>query len=108
MARTTSPGNKTQASDVDSFDDVDTRSQPSLLLWRAAAFITGSWSALFGTNVVYATIDMVETWLDNYYRLLQAKLGQDMYRTVIVGAPEMVRQEEGSLAVTHFSEKSDH
>jgi demethoxyubiquinone hydroxylase (CLK1/Coq7/Cat5 family) len=60
-----------------------------LLLWRAAAFVTGSCSALFGTNVVYATIYMVETWLDNYYRLLQAKLGPDMYRT-----PEMVRQGE--------------
>lgn len=38
-----------------------------LLIWKAAGFLTGALPALFGANAVYATIDAVESFVDEHY-----------------------------------------
>jgi ubiquinone biosynthesis monooxygenase Coq7 len=38
-----------------------------LPLWRLAGFITGALPALFGSKAVYATIEAVETFVDQHY-----------------------------------------
>jgi 3-demethoxyubiquinol 3-hydroxylase len=39
-----------------------------LLPWRAAGFVTGALPALFGPRAVYATIEAVETFVDQHYQ----------------------------------------
>ena len=45
------------------------KNQFSLLLplWRLAGFLTGTLPALFGSKAVYATIEAVETFVDQHY-----------------------------------------
>ena len=38
-----------------------------LLIWRLAGFLTGALPALFGPRAVYATIEAVETFVDDHY-----------------------------------------
>ena len=38
-----------------------------LSLWRLAGFLTGALPALFGPRAVYATIEVVETFVDHHY-----------------------------------------
>ena len=38
-----------------------------LLLWRLAGFLTGALPALFGPKAVYATIEAVETFVNQHY-----------------------------------------
>lgn len=40
-----------------------------LILWRLAGWITGALPALFGARAVYRTIDAVESFVDEHYRL---------------------------------------
>jgi len=39
-----------------------------LPIWRLAGFVTGALPALFGANAVFATIDAVETFVDEHYQ----------------------------------------
>ena len=38
-----------------------------LPLWKLAGYLTGAMPSLFGSNAVYATIDAVETFVDQHY-----------------------------------------
>jgi 3-demethoxyubiquinol 3-hydroxylase len=38
-----------------------------LRLWKAAGYVTGALPSLFGANAVYATIDAVESFVDEHY-----------------------------------------
>lgn len=40
-----------------------------LIVWRIAGWLTGALPALFGEKAVYRTIDAVETFVDQHYRL---------------------------------------
>ena len=45
-----------------------------LVLWRLAGWLTGALPALFGARAVYRTIDAVESFVDEHYRLQIDKL----------------------------------
>ena len=45
-----------------------------LVLWRLAGWLTGALPALFGARAVYRTIDAVESFVDQHYRLQIDKL----------------------------------
>ena len=45
-----------------------------LFLWRCAGWLTGALPALFGERAVYRTIDAVESFVDEHYRLQIEKL----------------------------------
>ena len=45
-----------------------------LILWRLAGWLTGAMPALFGARAVYRTIDAVESFVDQHYRLQIDKL----------------------------------
>lgn len=59
--------------------------RPSRLLplWRAAGFLAGAVPALIGPRAVYATIDAVETFVDQHYRRqIEALKGNPRWRTI--------------------------
>lgn len=60
----------TEQSHLDSINAVLPWPQRSLLLpgWRVAGFLTGALPALFGPRAVYATIEAVETFVDQHYQ----------------------------------------
>ena len=60
----------TEQAHLDSINAVLPWPQRSLLLplWRVAGFLTGAVPALFGPRAVYATIEAVETFVDQHYQ----------------------------------------
>lgn len=59
----------TEARHLAQIEALLTRRQRSLLLplWRIAGWLTGALPALFGPRAVYATIEAVETFVDQHY-----------------------------------------
>jgi ubiquinone biosynthesis monooxygenase Coq7 len=60
---------RTEARHLDLLSELLPRRERSRLLpiWRVAGFLTGFLPALFGPGAVYATIDAVETFVDQHY-----------------------------------------
>jgi len=48
-----------------------------LPLWKLAGYLTGAMPSLFGSNAVYATVDAVETFVDDHYREQIARLRRE-------------------------------
>lgn len=59
----------TEAGHLAQIDPLLTRRQRSLLLplWRVAGWLTGALPALVGPRAVYATVEAVETFVDQHY-----------------------------------------
>jgi len=71
-------------------------SQRSLFLplWKLAGYLTGAIPSLFGSNAVYATVDAVETFVDQHYlgqieRLQKEDIFPELRRLL-----ELCREEE--------------
>lgn len=81
------------------FDDLQCCYRPSLLLplWRFAGFLTGWLPALVGNQAVFATIEAVETFVDEHYRdqvnVLMPHVMREPERKVLAGF-EYCRLEE--------------
>ena len=63
-------------------------------LWRLAGFLTGAIPALFGANAVYATIDAVESFVDQHYQQQVDRLREDGERQQLAEVLEACRQDE--------------
>ncbi|MBO6850386.1 MAG: demethoxyubiquinone hydroxylase family protein [Marinobacter sp.] len=61
---------KSETEHLNFFEDLQCCYRPSLLLplWRLAGFLTGWLPALVGNKAVFATIEAVETFVDEHYR----------------------------------------
>ena len=75
-----------------------------LPVWRLAGFLTGALPALFGSKVVYATIEAVETFVDLHYeeqvRALVSQPELDTLRLTLLQcqADEVKHREEAAQA----------
>ena len=75
-----------------------------LPLWRLAGFITGALPALFGSKAVYATIEAVETFVDQHYeeqvKALASQLEFDRLRLTLLQcqADEVKHRKEAAQA----------
>lgn len=73
------------------FDELQCCYRPSLMLplWRIAGFLTGFLPALVGTQAVFATIEAVETFVDQHYRnqlnTLAPMAVRDSERVILAG-----------------------
>jgi len=71
-----------------------------LILWRLAGWLTGALPALFGARAVYRTIDAVESFVDEHYRLqidrLQARSRDRALRDILKAcrADEVLHRDE--------------
>ncbi len=74
---------ETEERHLASIEDLVTVSDRSRLLfaWRIAGFATGFIPALFGREAVYATIDAVETFVEQHYSAQIDRLAIDTDRT---------------------------
>ena len=63
-------------------------------LWRLAGYLTGAIPSLFGRNAVYATIDAVETFVDQHYLEQIERLQQEDIFPELRGLLERCREEE--------------
>lgn len=70
---------ETEARHLCLLDELLPRGERSRLLpiWRVAGFLTGFLPALFGPRAVYATIDAVETFVDEHYEEQIRKLSAE-------------------------------
>ena len=65
--------------------------RPSFMLplWRIAGFLTGFFPAIFGRQPVFATIEAVETFVDQHYqeqiRMLEPDAHRDSERAILAG-----------------------
>lgn len=75
-----------------------------LPLWRLAGFLTGALPALFGPKAVYATIEAVETFVDQHYaeqiHTLASEPAFDALRKTLLvcQADEIAHRDEAALA----------
>lgn len=75
-----------------------------LPVWRLAGFLTGALPALFGPRAVYATIEAVETFVDNHYNeqvqmlALQPTLGKLLHTLQLCQADEVAHRKEAAAA----------
>ena len=75
-----------------------------LPLWRLAGFLTGALPALFGIRAVYATIETVETFVDQHYEDQVRALAShtdlgDLRQTLLdCQADEVAHREEAAAA----------
>jgi ubiquinone biosynthesis monooxygenase Coq7 len=53
--------------------------------WKIAGWDLGAWSALFGRNTVYSTIQAVETFVDQHYQQQIDQLQSHPEHETIVG-----------------------
>mgnify|MGYP000660327451 CR=1 FL=1 len=76
-----------------------------LPLWRVAGFLTGALPALFGSKAVYATIEAVETFVNQHYedqiRALESKPElSDLRQTLLdCQADEVAHRDEAAAAL---------
>lgn len=76
-----------------------------LPLWRLAGFLTGALPALFGSKAVYATIEAVETFVNQHYedqiRALESKPElSDLRQTLLdCQADEVAHRDEAAAAL---------
>jgi ubiquinone biosynthesis monooxygenase Coq7 len=82
--------------------------RPSLMLplWRMAGFLTGFLPALSGRQAVFATIEAVETFVDQHYqdqlRALQPRAQRDSEKAILAGF------EQCRLDEVHHREDAKH
>lgn len=75
-----------------------------LPLWRLAGFLTGALPALIGPGAVYATIEVVETFVDHHYeeqvRALASQPELDSLRQTLLNcqADEVAHRDEAAAA----------
>ncbi|MDV3502741.1 demethoxyubiquinone hydroxylase family protein [Marinobacter sp. M-5] len=76
---------KSETEHLKFFEDLQCCYRPSMLLplWRFAGFLTGWIPALVGNRAVFATIEAVETFVDEHYR-----------EQIKVLKPQVVRESE--------------
>ena len=65
-----------------------------LPLWKLAGFLTGAIPSLFGSNAVYATIDAVETFVDQHYLEQIERLQREDMLPELLRLLERCRDEE--------------
>ena len=76
-----------------------------LPLWRLAGFLTGALPALFGSKAVYATIEAVETFVNQHYedqiRALESKPELSDLRQTLLNcqADEVAHRDEAAAAL---------
>ena len=76
-----------------------------LPLWKLAGFLTGALPALFGSKAVYATIEAVETFVNQHYedqiRALESKPElSDLRQTLLdCQADEVAHRDEAAAAL---------
>ncbi len=73
-----------------------------LPVWRLAGYLTGALPALMGPRAVYATIEAVETFVDQHYeeqvRALASDLGALRQTLLACQADEVAHRDESALA----------
>jgi ubiquinone biosynthesis monooxygenase Coq7 len=79
-----------------------------IALWKVAGFMTGALPALFGPRTVYATIQSVETFVDQHYEeqlqafKLEPQLSKLCETLEECQADEVKHRDEASLALGEF------